>query len=192
MIADCLRAALAGQKNEILPLGQMRAAAVLVPLRRRDGRLQLILTRRTEQLPHHAGEISFPGGGVDTQDQDDWATALRETREEVGIDSAAVEYLGRLNDCYSIHNYRVSCHVALLPADLNFALDPGEIAELIELPLAELKNPQIHHQEHWPHKGRAVPIDFYTLNGYVIWGMTASILKDLLARIEPLLGPHGY
>ena len=120
MIVDALKAALADHAVRELPQKKVRAAAVLVPLRLRNGKLQLILTRRTEHLAHHAGEISFPGGGVDPQDTDDWATALRETQEEVGVAPDQVEYIGRLDDCYSIHNYRVSCHVGLLPADIEF------------------------------------------------------------------------
>ncbi len=187
MTVEALKVALADHAVKELPQRKIRAAAVLVPLRLRNGKLQLILTRRTEHLPHHAGEISFPGGGVDPQDIDDWATALRETQEEVGVAPDQVEYLGRLDDCYSIHNYRVSCHVGLLSADIDFSLDPGEIAELIELPLAALSDPQIYHQENWQHQGRNMPVDFYTLDGNVIWGMTGGILKQLLQRLSPLL-----
>ncbi|WP_020674638.1 CoA pyrophosphatase [Geopsychrobacter electrodiphilus] len=186
MIAE-LKGVLAEPQIKILPQRQMRAAAVLVPLRLCAGELQLILTRRTDHLTHHAGEISFPGGGVEPLDDDDWATALRETREEIGVEPDQVEHLGRLNDCYSIHKYRVSCHVGLLPTELEFVVETGEIAELIELPLRALNNPQIYHQEDWQHRGRSIPVDFYTLDGYVIWGMTGTILKDLLQRLVPLL-----
>ncbi len=187
MIAATLRAALANHAAKTLPLKGMRAAAVLVPLRLHEGALQLLLTRRTEHLSHHAGEISFPGGGINAADTDDWAAALRETQEEIGVSPGLVAPLGRLDDCYSIHGYRVSCHVGLLPAELDFALDPGEIAELIELPLTRLNDPAIYHQEDWQHEGRSQPVDFYALDGYVIWGMTAGILKQLLQRLAPLL-----
>lgn len=187
MTVEMLQSALADHAVQALPQSEVRAAAVLVPLFLRHGKLQLILTRRAEHLPHHAGEISFPGGGVEPQDSDDWATALRETHEEIGIAPARVAYLGRLDDCYSIHNYRVSCHVGLLPSGLDFVLDPGEISELIELPLATLNNPQIYHQENWAHEGRSRPVDFYTLDSCVIWGMTGGILKQLLKRLAPFL-----
>jgi len=182
-----LKSVLSGPDIQVLPQRSRRAAAVLVPLLLREGELRLILTRRTEHLAHHAGEISFPGGSVDPQDADDWATALRETHEEIGVEPEQVVLLGRLDDCYSIHDYRVSCHVGLLSAELEFVVEPSEIAELIELPLSALNNPQIYHQENWQHLGRSVPVDFYTLDGYVIWGMTGTILKDLLERLRPLL-----
>lgn len=187
MTAGQIRTALAGHRVEPLPLGSMRPAAVLVPLRLHRGEPHLLLTRRSEELPHHAGEISFPGGGVDAGDVDDWAAALRETHEEIGVEPARVEHLGRLDDCLSIHDYRVSCHVGLLPTPLDFVLAPDEIAELIELPLAELNNPDIYHQENWRHRGRELPVDFYVLHDRIIWGMTAGILKQLLQRLAPLL-----
>ena len=187
MNAARIRAELARYHAAELPLEDMRPAAVLVPLRFHRNQLHLVLTRRSEELPHHAGEISFPGGGVDAEDADDWTAALRETREEIGVETALIEHLGRLDDCLSIHDYRVSCHVGLLPTPCDFLLDPGEIAELIELPLAALKNPDIYHQENWRHRGRPLPVDFYTLHDHVIWGMTAGILKQLLQRLAPLL-----
>lgn len=187
MIAAKLRSALGPHEISALPLNEMRAAAVLVPLRLRNGSLSLVLTKRTEHLTHHAGEISFPGGGINPEDSDDWAAALRETEEEIGVNPRQVVPLGRLDDCYSIHDYRVSCHVGLLPAELEFSLDPGEIAELIELPLAGLNDPRVYHQENWQHQGRSLPVDFYRLDGHVIWGMTGSILKQLLQRLSHLL-----
>ena len=186
MTATMLRSTLASFAVRSLPLKGMRAAAVLVPLRLRNGELQLVLTRRSDHLPPHGGEISFPGGGVDPLDGDDWSAALRETHEEIGVKPDLVEPLGRLDDCYSIHDYRVSCHVGLLPAELDFCLEPGEVAELIELPLAALADPRIYHQENWQHAGRSMPVDFYTLERCVVWGMTGGILKQLLQRLAPL------
>ncbi len=187
MTSARLRAALACHEVKSLPLKGMRAAAVLVPLRLHNGELQLLLTRRSALLPRHGGEISFPGGGVEPLDGDDWSAALRESHEEIGIAPSLVEHLGRLDDCYSIHDYRVSCHVGLLPTELEFSLEPGEIAELIELPVAALADPAIYHQENWQHAGRSLPVDFYTLEDCVVWGMTGGILRQLLQRLAPLL-----
>lgn len=168
--------------------GELRSAAVLVPLFLRDKQPWILFTRRTEQLKNHAGEISFPGGGAEAADLDFWQTALRETEEEMGIASADIRRLGQLDDFHSIYGYRVKVCVGSYLDPYPYRIDENEIAEVIELPLARLRDPQIYHQEDWQHKGRVLPVDFYQLDGHNIWGMTAAILKQLLLRLEPLVG----
>ena len=165
--------------------GELRLAAVLVPLFLRNNQPWLLFTRRTEQLKKHSGEISFPGGGVERQDADFWQTALRETEEEMGIRATDVTRLGRLDDFYSVHGYRVRVCVGSYVDPYPYRVDRNEIAEVIELPMARLRDPVIYHQEDWRHKGRTYPVDFYQLDGHTIWGMTAAILKQLLERVEP-------
>lgn len=176
---------LAGFPVKEMALAELRPAAVLVPLFLRDGKPWVLLTRRSEQLKKHSGEISFPGGGAEEQDADFWQTALRETEEEVGVQRGDVQRLGRLDDVYSVHDYRVKVFVGRYPDGYTYRVDENEIAEIIELPLARLRDPQIYHQEDWRHQGRLLPVDFYQLDGYMIWGMTAAILKQLLERTEP-------
>ncbi|MCK4690203.1 MAG: CoA pyrophosphatase [Desulfuromonadales bacterium] len=166
--------------------GELRSAAVLVPLFLRHDRPWILFTRRTEQLKKHSGEISFPGGGAEEQDADFWQTALRETEEEMGIRAADVRRLGQLDDFYSIHGYRVKVCVGSYVDPYPYRVDENEIAEVIELPLERLCDPQIYHQEDWQHKGRLLPVDFYQLDGHNIWGMTAGILKQLLQCLEPI------
>lgn len=170
--------------------GDLRAAAVLVPLFLRDDQPWMLFTRRTEQLKNHGGEISFPGGGAEAQDVDFWQTALRETEEEMGISTADVSRIGQLDDFHSIYGYRVKVCVGSYIDPYPYRIEENEIAEVIELPLARLRDPQIYHQEDWQHKGRTLPVDFYQLDGHHIWGMTAAILKQLLVRIEPLFPPR--
>jgi len=165
-----------------MELGDLRPAAVLVPLFLRDGEPWVLLTLRPDHLEKHAGEISFPGGAAEKQDIDFWQTALRETEEEVGIRAADVQRLGQLDDLYSVHGYRVKVCVGSFPDGYNYRPDSNEIEEIIELPLARLRDPQIYHQEDWAHRGRMIPVDFYQLDGYTIWGMTAAVLKQLLER----------
>ena len=162
----------------------LRPAAVLVPLFLRNDEPWVLFTRRTEQLKNHSGEISFPGGGAEDQDADFWQTALRETEEEMGIRQEHVRRLGQLDDFYSVHGFRVKVCVGSYPAPYPYRIDQNEIAEVIELPLARLRDPEIYHQEDWEHKGRLFPVDFYQLDGHNIWGMTAAILKQLLERLE--------
>lgn len=178
---------LAGYPTKRLARGGLRPAAVLVPLFLRDGQPWLLFTRRSEQLKNHSGEISFPGGAADEQDADFWQTALRETEEEMGIRSADVRRLGRLDDFCSIYGFRVKVCVGSYLAPYPYRINADEIAEVIELPLARLRDPQIYHQEDWQHKGRQIPVDFYQLDGHKIWGMTAAILKQLLDRLPPVI-----
>ncbi len=166
--------------------GELRSAAVLVPLFLRDGEPWVLFTRRTEQLKNHGGEISFPGGAAEEQDVDFWQTALRETEEEMGILAADVDPLGQLDDFYSVYGFRVKVCVGSYIDPYPYLVDENEIAEVIELPLERLRDPLIYHQEDWQHKGRMFPVDFYQLDGHNIWGMTAAILKQLLVRLEPI------
>jgi len=175
------------------PLAQqeLRSAAVLVPLFLRNDEPWALFTRRTEHLKNHGGEISFPGGGVEPEDKDLWQTALRETEEEMGIAGTDIKRLGQLDDFISIYGYLVTPYVGSFSDSYPYNPDPGEIAEIIELPLQKLRNPQIYHQEDWQHKGRSIPVDFYQLEGHNIWGMTAAILKQLLHRLEPFFIDSG-
>lgn len=166
--------------------GELRPASVLVPLFLRAGQPWVLFTRRTEHLKNHGGEISFPGGGAEAQDSDFWQTALRETEEEMGINAADVSRLGQLDDFYSVYGFRVKVCVGSFIDPYPYRVDKYEIAEVIELPLAQLRDPGIYHQEDWRHRGRMIPVDFYQLDGHCIWGMTAAILKQLLVRLDPL------
>lgn len=183
-----LRACLAEPVHRELPLRQLRPAAVLVPLFRWGDEDWLLLTRRTDDLEHHAGEISFPGGGQHPEDSDLLATALRETAEEMGITPEDVTIYGRLDDFESIYNYRVTPYVGEFSAPYAYTANPAEISEVIELPLRLFLEAGAWHQENWAHRGRVHPVDFYHVNGYQVWGMTASILRHFFQRYGMLDG----
>jgi 8-oxo-dGTP pyrophosphatase MutT (NUDIX family) len=163
-------------------------ASVLVPLVVRDDGLHLLLTRRTDHLRDHAGQISFPGGRVEDDDSDEVATALRETEEEVGLPRAHVEVIGRLPVYTTITAFAVTPVVALVRPGFSLALDPFEVAEAFEVPLAYLMNPA-HHQRHefslagvqrrflsMPWEG---PGGDGLVRRYFIWGATAAMLRNL-------------
>jgi len=165
-----------------MPLAGLRPAAVLLPLFRRDGEEWLLLTRRTDDLEHHSGEISFPGGGRHAEDDDLQATALRETEEEMGIRPADVQIYGRLDDFESIHGYRVTPFVGGYSDPYPYRVNAREIAEVIELPLRSFLQPGVWHQENWPHRGQLHVVDFYRVGGHQVWGLTAAILRQFLLR----------
>jgi 8-oxo-dGTP pyrophosphatase MutT (NUDIX family) len=172
-------------KQTISP-GSLRPAAVLIPLFQRNRRDFLLFTERTAHLVHHAGEISFPGGGQDPGDIDLQTTALRETEEELGIARSQIEILGRLDDFYSVHGYHVVPYVGIIPQPDNLKHDPFEIANIFEAPLEHFRDREIHHVESWQHRGRTHLVDFYQFEEHTIWGLTAAILRQFLEETDRL------
>jgi 8-oxo-dGTP pyrophosphatase MutT (NUDIX family) len=154
---------------------------VLVPLFVRDAKLWVLLTRRTESVEHHRGQISFPGGGEEPDDEDLYAAALRETEEELAISAEDVIFLGALSPIVTVTNFYVEPFVAGVPQPYQWRPAEAEIAEVIEAPLAALMDPAILEQK--PMPGRDEPILFYHFGSHVIWGATARILSELLAAL---------
>ena len=181
-----VRQALARHACRSIDPGVLRPAAVLLSFYLKDGVDTLLFTRRTEHLPDHAGEISFPGGRWHEGDDDLQTTALREAEEEMGIVPQDVTVLGRLDDFVSVYGYHVTPFVGSLPDDYRFAPDSREIAEVLEVPLATLCDPDIFHTENWHHKGRLHPVGFFSIGHHPIWGLTAAILRQFLQRIEAI------
>jgi 8-oxo-dGTP pyrophosphatase MutT (NUDIX family) len=171
--------------QRIIPLAGLRPAAILLPLLIRNDKECLLFTRRTEHLPHHAGEISFPGGGRHAEDLDLAMTARRETEEELGIPAECIDLHGRLDDFWSIHGYHVVPFVGTIPSPFPYRIADFEIAEVIEAPLDHFRAPDVHHVEDWTHQGRVHPVDFYRFGDHLIWGLTAAILRQFLEVTDP-------
>ncbi len=154
-----------------------------------DG-LQVALTRRTERLNGHSGQMSFPGGRRDPDDPDFWHTALRETREELGIDTDGIQQLGALTPLYiPPSHYDVYPWVGFLPALPALAPNPHEVAEVYLAPLAALlaDDCKCTAQLTLPNgQTRAVPA--YRLCGQEVWGATAIMLSELEHRMRAVLG----
>ncbi len=168
--------ALGGERPDTPP-GQRRAA-VLVPLFVRDGSLRVLLTRRTETLEHHRGQISFPGGAEEETDETGFRTAVRETEEELGIAAGDVFYLGALSPLTTVTEFFVEPFVGAIPWPYDLRPAEAEIAEVIEAPIAALQAPGALESRLLP--GRPEPTLFYTYGRHVIWGATARMLKELL------------
>ncbi len=163
------------------PAWNARPAAVMALLYRRGKRWQLPLTVRPPHLNDHAGQICLPGGALQAGETPDEA-ALRELREEVGVGPEGVQIVGSLSRInLFVSNFSVTPCVAVTSEAPQFAVDPGEVAELIELPLDALLDPCIRGHDRIP--GRAIPISapFYEFDGHRIWGATAMMLSELAA-----------
>jgi len=172
-----------GQKAYFEVEDTCRKAGVLVLLYVKEGRLRVLLTRRTEFVLHHRGQISLPGGEQHPGESLE-ATALRETAEELGPDLGAVRVLGRLTPLFiPPSNYCIYPTVAVVPGPLAFRLQPEEVAEVIEPPLDHLADPANILRESWTFDGRAVEVPFYAYEGHKIWGATAMVLAELLALL---------
>jgi 8-oxo-dGTP pyrophosphatase MutT (NUDIX family) len=165
-----------------------KAASVLVPLVEHADGLRLLLTRRTEHLRDHAGQISFPGGRAEAGDADAVATALREAEEEVGLAAASVEVIGRMPAYVTVTAYRVTPVVALVRPGFELLLDPSEVAEAFEVPLSFLMNPAHHRRHVFEFEGvqrrfLSMPWQGPDAQGqtreYFIWGATAAMLRNL-------------
>ena len=163
---------------------KLRPAAVLVPLVERADGVTVLLTQRTEHLNHHAGQISFPGGRVEPEDTDVIDTALRETEEEIGLDRAYVEVVGRLDIYETVTGFSITPVVGFVREDFSLAIDGQEVAEAFEVPLAFLLDPA-NHQRH-SREFNGARRHYYALpyQDRYIWGATAGMLVNLCEVLE--------
>ena len=169
-----------GNAVEIFGLtGPLTPAAVLVALIERSAGMTVLLTRRTESLSSHGGQISFPGGRVEQDDGAPMRTALREAEEEIGLAPSHVEILGRLANYVVGTGYRITPVVGFVDPAQRFVRDEREVAEIFEVPLDIVMERKNYHREHMRVKN--IDRSYYVLpyGGYRIWGATASILANL-------------
>jgi 8-oxo-dGTP pyrophosphatase MutT (NUDIX family) len=158
-------------------------AAVLVALVERPAGLSVVLTRRTEHLRDHPGQISFPGGRMEPGDSGPLATALREAAEELGIANGLVSVAGYLPAHPVITGFAITPVVGFLGAEVQFRPDPFEVAEAFEVPLAFLLEPGSGREIYRSVRGFDVPLYEYQYAGHRIWGATGNILKTLIQTI---------
>ncbi|MBV8032973.1 MAG: CoA pyrophosphatase [Betaproteobacteria bacterium] len=177
-----------GDEREEGAEAEAKPAAVLVPIVDDAQELTVLFTQRTTQLKAHAGQVSFPGGRAEPGDASPEFTALREAQEEIGLDPARVEVLGRLPDYHTRTGYVVAPVVALLSPPLALVPDPAEVAEIFYVPLAFLLDPANHRRASRSWQGRTV--SFYEMryqNGRTIWGATAGMIVNLYRHLIPEL-----
>lgn len=167
---------------ELIGDAPRRPAAVLIGIR--DDREQnVLLTVRTDTLQQHAGQVAFPGGRVETDDADVVAAALRESREEIGLDASMVTPLGFLESFETISGYLVTPVVARVAANATLKPDPSEVAEVFEVPFAFFLEPANLRRYTMDFRGHRRDMVEFLHAGYRIWGVTAAILLNLLKRM---------
>lgn len=180
-----------GSKGELMrkmfpdPAIAPREAAVLLLFYPDEHDLRFPLTVRSISLPQHSGEVSLPGGRVDPQDDGPVCTALRETDEELGIPAESVEVWGELATVYiPASNFRLTPIVGFTPATPHIIPNPYEIAEVFSASLTDLLNPATVVVEEWVRYGYPMQVPFFALHGHKVWGATAILLSELVARLR--------
>ena len=161
----------------------LRDAAVLIPLIERE-QWYVLLTKRTDHLHHHPGQVSFPGGRADKIDESPLHTALRETEEEVGISADLIDIAGIIEPYLTVTDFNVIPIVGFVKPTFSLNIDEFEVAEVFEVPLSILAEPSNYQQKEifWEGKNR----QFWELmyNDYQIWGATASMLYAFASRLN--------
>lgn len=168
--------------SELLGTTQRRLAAVLLGLRDGD-EPRLVLTVRTDDLPSHAGQVALPGGRMDAGDADALATALRESKEEIGLDPSLVTPLGYLDNFDTISGYRITPVVARIAQHARLQASPAEVAEVFEVPLGFFLDPANLRRYTMEFRGHRREMVEFVHGGHRIWGATAAILLNLLKRM---------
>ena len=161
----------------------LRPAGVLVPVIERSAGLAVLLTQRSAELKHHAGQISFPGGRMETHDRDVVQTALRETHEEVGIPPELIAVVGYLPPMPTVTGYAITSVVGMVTQDAPLQIDPTEVEYAFEVPLAFLLDHRNELALEREYLGRRIPTVEFHYEGERIWGATANILVELRKRL---------
>ena len=166
-------------------LPSVKMSSVLLLVFPEDDQLYICLTKRPSTMKHHPGQISFPGGKVEKEDTSALITALREAREEVGIDPETIEILGKLSDLYvEVSRFSIQPFLAWADKRPEFLVDFGEVEELILCPLGDfIANETILETELQTVTGSLL-VKYYPFNGQFIWGATAMILAELIELLK--------
>jgi 8-oxo-dGTP pyrophosphatase MutT (NUDIX family) len=181
---DHIRLFLASLARRSITDPALRKAAVLILLYLKDERLHLLFTKRTSIVEHHKGQISFPGGSADERDTTLVQTALRETFEEIGLDTSGVEILGMYHDQWTPTGFCISPVIGYLATLPNLSPNRHEVEEIIEIPVSFFLDPANERVEVRHRSGMPIEVYFYRYEGHEVWGATAAIVRSFLADVR--------
>jgi 8-oxo-dGTP pyrophosphatase MutT (NUDIX family) len=181
-----LRAAIAARRRHLAAYEGFRPAAVLLPMVARDDGLALLFIERTADLPSHGGQVAFPGGKLDDCDADLGACAVREATEELGLEARGIEQLGLLDDVPTPSRFVITPVVGMLASEPHIRPNPGEVASWFYVSLERLRDPACQEiQGNRELMGISYPMLAYRVDGRVIWGATARMVRQLLELAYP-------
>lgn len=179
-------------KTELLPTAiwqasghdEFRPAAVLVPLHWVNDEIHILLTKRSEKLKHHSGQVSFPGGGFDESDITIRQAAIRETEEEIGITADFINVVGYLDDVKTISGFYVTPFVAILEEGFEIVINKHEVSEVFSVPLEYFLEEDNCQKRSAEYKGENVKYYVYPHEKHTIWGVTAEIIVKLVNKLK--------
>lgn len=191
-----IKRALADRPTERVAGDDLTPAAVMVLLYPKDGDYCVLLNKRSQEVEHHKGEISFPGGATDPEDHDSLDTALRETEEEMGIHRDDINVLGEMDEVATRSRFRVNVFAGSLRQaqgrPYEFRPSADEIAEIVEFPVSALRNPaSVRVETHW-QDGASSTVYSYAHGKHLVFGATARILQQFLQLLENGLESEGH
>ncbi|MCX6144793.1 MAG: CoA pyrophosphatase [Ignavibacteriales bacterium] len=184
---DHIASFLQGFRRKELQKPQLKKAAVLMLFYSKNGELYVLLTKRTEDVEHHKGQISFPGGSQDDVDQDLVVTALRESEEEIGLPREDVRVLGLFDEYETPSGFAITPVVASTAALPPLTPQAVEVAEILEVPLSLFMDKRNERVEQRAPFGVPLEVYFYRFGDHEIWGATAAILRSFLLSLRQSL-----
>ena len=164
---------------------ELKPSAVLIPIFCKEGDYHILFIKRSQEVDFHKGQSAFPGGNSEPSDSNLLQTALREAKEEIGLEAKDAEIVGELDDCPTLTSgYVISPFVAFIPYPYPFQLDGKEVAELFSVPLSALMDESNFRQDYYPTGDKAAPGYAYEYEERIIWGATARIVKQFIELLR--------
>jgi len=179
-----IREKLAHYKRRIINKNTLTESAVLIPIVKRENRMELLFTKRSETVEHHKGQISFPGGATDNADFSPVDTALRESLEEIGLERSAISILGVMDDLQTPTGFVVTPVVGFIQQLPSLRINPEEVSQVIFVPLEKFFDDGLRHSTMRERDGIMVEIFSYEVWEEPIWGATAFFVKQLINLLQ--------
>lgn len=185
-LADRLATLLARRQRVCIRDATCRPSAVLVPLMKKTSQWSLLLTKRTQTVAHHRGQVAFPGGACEPGEQP-VQSALREAEEEVGLSPGDVRLIGLLDDIEVISGFKITPVVGEVPSSAHLRPYPAEVESIFSVPLADLFQERHWREDHsHEYKGRPYPVYYFTGAQELVWGATARIVRQVMQLVDSI------